>query len=119
MGNLGLYQWMTRTAKKVGGPGNFLVLIGVAGAITERGVEIFIKKVVKKIKARNVSNFKEKFYKVTFPGETNEGVEFLIGDQIRVLEVDGDSVLIEKNGDKNNPYFVSANLLRKISNYKG
>ena len=110
---------MTRTAKKVGGPGNFIVLIGVTGAITERSTEFFIKKAVRKIKARKANNSKGKLYKVTLSGRSNEGVEFLRGDQIRILEEDGDSVLIEKIGEKNNPYFVSANLLRKISDYKG
>ena len=31
MSNLGLYQWMTKTAKKVGGPTPFMLIIGGSG----------------------------------------------------------------------------------------
>ena len=41
------------------------------------------------------------------------------GDQIAILASDDDSVLIVKNGDKYNPYFVSANFLLECSDYKG
>ena len=39
------------------------------------------------------------------------------GSTFHVLEQDQDSVLITVPGDKNNPYFVSAAKLSKISNY--
>lgn len=57
-------------------------------------------------------------YSVTAEGVSNEGLEFKIGDQFRVLEKDKDAVLIEKIGDDNNPYFVSEELFKNISNYK-
>ena len=41
-----------------------------------------------------------------------------MGDKFKVLESDGDAVLIEKIGDLTNPYFVSAELLKDISDYK-
>ena len=40
------------------------------------------------------------------------------GDQVTVLAADDDSILIVKNGDKNNPYFVSADFLMGCSDYK-
>ena len=40
-----------------------------------------------------------------------------IGDTFRVLESDGNSVLIKLIGNKNNPYFLSKNFLKQISNY--
>lgn len=40
------------------------------------------------------------------------------GDKITILAADDDSILIIKNGDQNNPYFVSADFLRGCSNYK-
>ena len=49
---------------------------------------------------------------------SNEGLEFKIGDQFRVLESDKDAILIEKIGDNNNPYFVSAELLKNISDFE-
>ena len=41
------------------------------------------------------------------------------GDQIAILAADDDSILIIKNGDKDNPYFVSADFLKGCSDYKG
>jgi hypothetical protein len=55
---------------------------------------------------------------VTTEGQSNEGLDFKIGDQFKVLEVDGDAELIEKLGDNNNPYFVSAEFLKSISDYE-
>ena len=40
-----------------------------------------------------------------------------VGDAYRILESDGESVLIEKIGDTNNPYFVSADFLRSVSDF--
>ena len=57
-------------------------------------------------------------YSVTAEGVRNGGLKFKIRDQFRVLETDKDAVLIEKIGDDNNPYFVSEEMLKNISNYK-
>ena len=123
MSNLGKYQTMTWLAKKVGGPDNLAVLTMAAGVgIWELG-KSGVKKVRKVIKIHRSSSSKVlesigKVYSVTSFGESNEGVIFTIGSQYRVLEIDGDSVLIEKIGDNNNPYFVSAEFLSSISNFK-
>lgn len=122
LSNLGAYQWMTTVAKKVGGPVNLLLLTGTAGAMIYKGGEIVVKKCVRTINAHKaakpVLEVKEHLYTVASGGRSNEGLEFAEGDRFRVLEADGDSILIEKIGDKDNPYFVSAELLRRISNYK-
>ena len=122
MSNLGAYQWMTTAAKKVGGPVNLLLLAGTAGAAIYKGGETVVKQCAKAIRAHKsdkpVVEAKSRLYKVTATGKSNEGLAFAIGDQFRVLETDGDAVLIEKIGDKNNPYFVSAELLHRISDYK-
>ena len=126
MSNLGAYQWITSASKKVGGPINLLLLIGAAGATTGiaiyKACEVGVKKCVKIIKSHPTTTDKDLesqhiFYSVIKPGISNEGVEFFVGSQYRVLETDGDSVLIEKIGDENNPYFVSAEFLRTISDY--
>ena len=121
MSNLGKYQWMTTVAKKVGGPINLLLLAGTTGAVVYKGGEIAVKQCVRKIKAHNTVNptmeTNARLYNVTSAGRSNEGLEFIKGDQFRVLESDGASVLVEKIGDTNNPYFVSADVLRNISNY--
>lgn len=122
MSNLGAYQWITSTSKKVGGPVNLLLLTGAAGATLYKSGEIGVKKGIKAFKAYQATKTKclqsdKNIYSVTSPGTSNEGVEFPIGTKFKVLEKDGDSVLIEKIGDKNNPYFVSAEFLCNVSNF--
>lgn len=123
MSNLGGYQWLTTAAKKVGGPKNLVLVIAGVGAVIYKSGEIAVKQTVKAIKTiKNKEQLLEtantKMYTVTAEGISNEGLEFKIGDQFRVLESDKDAVLIEKIGDNNNPYFVSAELLKNISDYK-
>ena len=123
MSNLGAYQWITSTSKKVGGPINLLLLTGAAGAAVYKVSEFGVKKCIKVLKAHQATKTKclkvnANIYSVTSPGTSNEGVEFPIGTKIKVLETDGDSVLIEKIGDENNPYFVSKEFLRTISDFK-
>ena len=129
MSNLGTYQWATTNAKKVGGMGRFLTIIaGVSFTIGALHVQIFnpLKKAIKKAVTRKKQNPRRKtekerensvIYTVISEGESNEGLKFNVGDKFAVLESDGDAVLIEKHGDDNNPYFVSAELLKTISDY--
>lgn len=129
MSNLGTYQWATTNAKKVGGMGWFLTLIaGVSAVIGALFVQIFkpLKKAIRKVITRKKKNTIRKtekerensiIYTVINEGESNEGLKFNVGDKFTVLESDGDAVLIEKHGDDNNPYFVSAELLKTISDY--
>ena len=123
MNNLGLYQWMTTVAKKVGGPVNFMVLTGTAGAAIYKIGEILVKKSICAFKSSKSQKLEieatHNIYKVTSDGISNEGLKFLAGDQFKIIETDGDSILIEKIGDTNNPYFVSAKLLHEISDYTG
>jgi len=119
MSNLGLYQTMTSVAKKVGGPVNFFLLVGAGGYGVIRLGEAGVRKIIKTVK--NHTGRKEtashKKYVVHSSGKSNEGLVFNTGDMYRVLEIDHDSVLIEKIGDKNNPYFVSTELLKSISDF--
>lgn len=118
MSNLGWYQKITTAAKKVGGPKNFLLLVGVGGygilRLGEAGAKKFVKAVMRYKKNKQLLS---KLYAVHSEGESNEGLQFNIGDLFRVIESDGDAVLIEKIGEKNNPYFVSKELLLTISDY--
>lgn len=123
MSNLGDYQRMTILAKKVGGLKNLAVIIAGAGAVASvalyKGGEIVKEKVRKK---KNKEKLKETsdsiVYSITVDGVSDDGLEFKIGDQFRVLETVKNAVLIEKIGDDNNPYFVSVEFLEMISNYK-
>ena len=123
LGNLGTYQWITYTSKKVGGPVNLLLITGGIGVIVGKISEICVKKGIKLLRTHRVTKSKhlepeKKIYTVTSIGESNEGVHFAVGDQYTVLETDGDSALIETIGVKNNPYFVSVAFLRAISKYE-
>lgn len=122
MSNLGTYQWITTTSKKVGGPVNFLLLTGAGAIAVWEGGKWVVRQCADAItnyinKKNNVSTVLE-LYTVKLADKSNEGIAFCVGDQFRVLEIDGDAALIEKIGSSGNPYFVSANLLRRISNYK-
>ena len=123
MSNLGAYQWMTSTSKKVGGPFNFMVLTMATGAAIYKISELGVTKCIKIVKSHRAaqiasSKFQDRIFSVTSFGQSNEGVNFSEGCQYRVLEKDGDAVLIEKIGDENNPYFVSANFLHTISDFQ-
>ena len=118
MSNLGLYQWITTTAKKVGGPLQFLALVGGTGYLIVRPIEAGVKTVIKKVSQRLSSPKKLPVYTVETYGKSNEGVEFQVGTMFRVWEVDGNAVLIEIIDDPKNPYFVSAEFLSSISNYQ-
>ncbi len=118
MSNLGLYQQMTKWSKKVGGPEKFIALLMGSGYIIGKGTELVVKKAVKIIKKSNKREKQPiKIYTVIANGKSNDDLEFNIGDKYRVLEADGKSILIEKIGDANNPYFVSADYLSSISNF--
>lgn len=119
MSNLGLYQWMTTSSKACGGPLKFLGLVAAGGYVTGKFIELgagFTKKKVSE-KINKNSTQKDKLYSVIKDGKSNEGVEFKIGDSIRVLDIDKDVVLIEKIGDDNNPYYVSMEFLSDITDY--
>ena len=74
---------------------------------------------MKKQHTENVSSeHSGQVYIVDKQGVSNEGMILESGDSFNVLESDGDAVLIEKIGDSNNPYFVSSELLKEISDYK-
>ncbi|MBE6052743.1 MAG: hypothetical protein E7212_02340 [Clostridium sartagoforme] len=122
MSNLGGYQVITTLAKKVGGPKNLAILTAASGYLFIRGVEAGTKICVKKVKKylkNNESeyNYTKVIYEVTLDGKDKDGLEFNVGDKYRVIESDGEAILIEKIGDSNNPYCVSIDFLERISNF--
>lgn len=116
MGNLGMYQWMTFVSKKVGGPKNFMLLVALGGYATLRTAEWAGKTAFKAIKGKDMDG---RIYTVkssyAIGGDDKGCCEFVAGDQYRILETDGDAVLIEKIGDSNNPYFADKRLLEEIT----
>ena len=121
MSNLGWYQLLTTVAKKVGGPKNLIAIIAgsgvLAGIAGTKGVEGINKKVRenKEIQRKRIESLS--IYTIEKDGKSNEGLELRKGDKFKVLEKDGDAVLIDKIGDENSPYFVSGKFLCSISNY--
>lgn len=121
MSNLGTYQLMTTLAKKVGGPKVLACGLAVLGWAVGRSGEAGAKAIVNKF--RNAPHTSSEYqhlretFAVTATTELAEGLILNEGSTFHVLERDQDSVLIAVPGDKNNPYFVSAEKLSKISNY--
>ena len=118
MSNLGWYQWITTASKKVGGPLNLLAIFGgsclavggtVGSVITNKYRDIKDKKELKTLGTYSVKKDAE-IKKTKLVLKT--------GDQIAILAADDDSILIVKNGDKDNPYFVSADFLMGCSDYR-
>lgn len=112
---------MTTLAKKVGGPKKLLLIVAATGWIVLRSGEASAKAIVSKFRntphtSSDYQHFGETFA-VTATTELVEGLILNEGSTFHVLERDQDSVLIAVSDDKNNPYFVSAEKLSKISNY--
>ena len=122
MSNLGMYQSVTTAMKRCGGPKQFLGLYGggtaLAGVLIYKGCESLFRFFAKKAAARQLAAESAVIHTVHTEGTSNEGLGFEVGDQVRVLEVDGDAALIEKIGDSNNPYFVSEKFLASITDYQ-
>lgn len=121
MGNLGWYQLMTTVAKKVGGPKKLLALVAVGGYVIIRGVEAGGKKVIKLVKKDNKEKSTSKVlpaYKFIIDGKDDKGLIFSSGDVFYVAARHDDVILIEKEKDDNNPYFVSVDWLMKVSSFK-
>lgn len=122
MGNLGWYQLMTSSAKRVGGPKTFMGLLITGGFAL--GLVAYVGGTAISNRIQQRKNQKKKteaaaiIYTVNVEGKSNEGLLFKQGDQFKILEKDGDAGLITKLGDYNNPYFVSLRFLSSISNYE-
>ena len=122
MSNLGTYQLMTTLAKKVGGPKKFLLIVAATGWIVLRSGEASAKAIVNKFRNAPHTSSDYQHHGETFTvkatTELVEGLNLNEGSTFHVLEQDQDSVLITVPGDKNNPYFVSAELLKNLSDFE-
>lgn len=116
MGNLGLYQTMTTLAKKVGGPLQLAALVAGTGYVALRSCEAGVSALIKRCRRSEMDQ--TKIWHTVFDEYCDErGIVFRKGDQYAVLERDHEAVLIEIRGDGNNPYFISEDVLKKISDY--
>ncbi len=119
MGNLGGYQILTTVAKKLGGPGRLVAVTMAGGYVVFRTVEAASKTIYQKVKEIRTEHIEKiKTYTVITDATDQQGLVFKKGDRFNVLESDGDAILIELIGNKNNPYFVSKEFLKDISDFK-
>lgn len=118
MGNLGGYQLMTTLAKKVGGPAALLAFTALSGWAVGRGVEAGGKAAKAAAKKRNAPcSTKGQVFDVVSDGDDGKGLALRAGDRYRVMECDGEAILIEVLGGTNNPYFTSAQFLASVSGF--
>ena len=120
MSNLGMYQMIAVWSKKFGGPANLLIATACAGYVVLRTGEGTVKTIIKRAKRHSQEKKMEtaKEHAVNRDCKSDEGLQFSKGDKFKVLEQDGEAVLIEKVGADSNPYFVSAKFLNEISEFK-
>ncbi len=127
MGNLGGYQWITTFIKSVGGPAKAAKyaagaagLIFVAGGAAYAGGEQAIKAIKARVEKRAVPCATQgQTFTITAEADAGGGLILRAGDMIRVLERDEDAILVEVIDDPNNPYVVSGELLKSVSNFPG
>ena len=117
MSNLGAYQTATTWAKKVGGMENLALILLGAGYAIGKIIEIPARAIVRHIRTKKESNQPRELIVVTSTGTDSSGLVLSKGDSYQVLYSDEDMVLVEKIGDTNNPYMVSPEFLRSVSNY--
>lgn len=119
MSNLGMYQIFTTIAKKVGGPAVLTGILMASGYVVLRSVEAGGKQVIKLVKEKvNKPTEINTIYSFVVSGVGDNNLKFGENDKFIVTATHGDVVLIEKQNDNNNPYFVSLAWLMKVSNYK-
>lgn len=118
-GNLGAYQVMTALSKKVGGPKVLAAVVAIGGYAVLRPVEAAVKKTIGSIRngrGRPCAPVGLQL-EVVSSGEDVGGLRLTVGDQYRVLECDGDAILIEVLGAPDNPHFVSGRFLASVSSF--
>lgn len=133
MSNLGGYQTITTLIKRVGGPEVAVKLAGAAGvfllvaggaayagaqkatpAVKQKAQQLFEKW---KSQGGRPDELAGSTYTVTSAVVDEQGLVLDVGTVFRVLEKDGDAVLIEIDDNDDNPWFVSADLLARISDF--
>ncbi|MEI7031672.1 hypothetical protein [Streptomyces pratensis] len=120
MGNLGGYQWMTTTAKQVGGPGVLFAGVAVLGYLSFRGAEAGVAATHKKLRRmqkKRAGATPDEVFTVTADGDDGNGLTVWTGNEIRVLEDVGEAVLVEVIGGQDNPYMVAPAFLASVCDF--
>lgn len=117
MSNLGAYQTVTTVMKALGGPHRAIPIIAGGLLLTGAGLQAGTAKIVRTLKeGAHAHPAKDQVFTVTQDGES-DGVRVSVGNSFRVLEGDGDSILVEILGRDDNPFFLSAEFLSTVSNF--
>ena len=126
MSNLGGYQDAVRLIKALGGPKRAAVagvaVVGTTGYVVLRMAEAGGKRGIgalkSAIKKRNAPcELEDRVFTVRTDGTDDQGLEFKLGAEYKVLECIDDAVLIELVGDDDNPHIVSVAFLTTISDF--
>lgn len=118
MSNLGMYQILTTVSKKVGGPAALTGILMAAGYVVFRSVEAGGKEILKLVKEKTMKPTElNAIYSFVVTGVGDNNLQFEKNDTFIVAATHDDVVLIEKQNDNDNPYFVSLVWLKKVSNY--
>lgn len=126
MSNLGGYQDAVRLIKALGGPNRAavvgLAVVGTTGygvlRMAEAGGKRGIGALKSAIKKRNAPcELEDRVFTVRTDGTDDQGLEFKLGAEYKVLECIDDAVLIELVGDDDNPHIVSVAFLTTISDF--
>lgn len=128
MSNLGGYETAVKTIKRLGGPKNAIgwgvvgvLLVGIALTLrptVEKGFKKGKAWISSKRENKEVQYLAEgRVFTISSENADVEGVNLVHGDTYRVLGRDENAVIIEKLGDNNNPYVVSAEVLKEISDF--
>lgn len=136
VGNLGGYQIITTLVKRLGGPTKAVVkaVIGLAFSVAGGGAIGYAvgekhgeKKAIEAMKPQTgaigspaasegqarIANGSE--YLVSRAATSSDGTAFSPGDRLRVMDSDGDAVMVERVGDDNSPYWVSRAFLLSVA----
>lgn len=116
MGNLGLYLWLTRVAKKLGGPVLFVVTLVLGGGLLCIGLEKAITAIVKAVRKEKKNIAAEPVYTVNQDAVSDDGKVFSAGDQFRVMIRDGEFALIERIRDEEH-CILPVSFISGISDY--
>jgi hypothetical protein len=128
VGNLGNYQKLVQLAKAADGPVKLALYVVAGSLIVGTTVGTVVGPVIKQGGAKAIQAVKSRMnnssvaagrlYTVNDDADGEMGLKLCVGDQFRVLEVDGDAILVEVINNANNPYVVSGDLLQSVSDFK-
>lgn len=128
VGNLGGYQVITTLIKKLGGPkrAGFALVAAFVGTNAATGILSYRAGKANGEAGPSVpstlgagaepscpANGSE--HVVSRAATSNDGTTFSPGERLRVMDSDGDAVMVERIGDEGSPYWVSRGFLESIA----